>query len=395
MKKRIFILGSLSGIIVTVSLLLSLSTETPSGHSLRDISKNFQATPASAETQPSDALTAAAADALAPRTADENQIISVYKRAKDGVVFITTITMSVDPFDLFPSVQSREGSGSGIIVDAKKGIILTNLHVIQDAQKIEITLADGQNYKARLLGYDNEYDVAVLQLHSPPHNLVSIPFGDSSQLEVGQRVLAIGNPFGLDRTLTTGIISSLNRTVKTGREGGTLMRELIQTDAAINPGNSGGPLLDVSGRLIGINTAILSQSGDSAGIGFAVPINAIRKVLPELIATGKVLRPKLGWVLVDTNQGPMVRRVLPGGPAEASGIQPIERPVDSAFIRGYIRDFERADLIVRVNGAQVRDKQQVEDLVQRANPGSEIVLTVRLGGLSGKERQVRVKPVLG
>ncbi len=335
------------------------------------------------------------ANSIAPRTGDENQIISVYKQAKDGVVFITTISMSVDPFDLFPSVQSREGSGSGIIVDAKKGIILTNLHVIQDAQKIEITMADGQNYKARLLGFDQEYDVAVLQLHSPPGNLVSIPFGDSSTLDVGQRVLAIGNPFGLDRTLTTGIISSLNRTVKTGREGGTLMRELIQTDAAINPGNSGGPLLDTAGRLIGINTAILSQSGDSAGIGFAVPINALKKVLPELIATGKVLRPKIGWVLVDTNQGPMVRRVLSGGPAESAGIQPLEREVDSAFVRGYIRDFDRADLILSVNGKAVRSKEDVEELIQRIPSGSEVVLVVRLGGLHGRERQVRIKPVLG
>jgi len=330
--------------------------------------------------------------APARRTAEEEQIIRVYKAAGDAVVFITTITLTVDPFDLFPAVQPREGSGSGIIVDAKRGIILTNLHVIRDAHKIEITLADGQTYKARLVGYDAEYDIAVLQLHNPPPNLTAIPFGDSARLEVGQRVLAIGNPFGLDRTLTAGIISSLNRTVKTGQ--GTLMKGLIQTDAAINPGNSGGPLLDIEGRLIGINTAILSQSGDSAGIGFAVPINQIRRILPELIATGKVLRPVMGWILVDTTQGVMVRRVLRGSPAEEAQIEPIEREVEAGFIRGYVRDFAKADLIYKVNGRRVYSREEVEESIVSTPPGERVRLTLRRGGIEGAERTVAVRPVL-
>ena len=339
---------------------------------------------------------ASAADdaALAParRSEEEDRIIRAYKATERAVVFITTITLTVDPFDLFPEIQSREGSGSGIIIDGRRGIVITNLHVIQDAQKIEIALEGGQAAKARLLGHDDEYDIAVLQLRDPPARLSAIPFGDSSKLEVGQKVLAIGNPFGLDRTLTTGIISSLNRIVRGNK--GILMKGLIQTDAAINPGNSGGPLLDTEGRLIGINTAILSQSGDSAGIGFAVPINAIAKVLPELIATGKVLRPKMGWVLVDTNQGPMVRRIIKGSPAERSGIQPIEREVQNAFVRGYVRDFDRADLIFKVNGKRVVSREEVDDLVSQASPGSTVTLTVRRGGIDGKEREVDVTPAL-
>lgn len=329
---------------------------------------------------------------LAHRTDEEQRIINVYKRANESVVFITTITLTVDPFEVFPEVRPREGTGSGMIIDSERGIVITNLHVVQDAAKMDIMLANGETRRGRVLGFDNEYDLAVLQLENPPKDLVSLPFGDSARLEVGQRVLAIGNPFGLNRTLTSGIISSLDRTLKAPR--GALMKGLIQTDAAINPGNSGGPLLDTDGRLIGINTAILSQSGDSAGIGFAVPINQIRRILPELIATGKVLRPKMGWVLVDTNQGPMVRRVIPGGPAAKAGVAPIERYVENVFIRGYTRDVDRADLIVKVNGQRVTNSDDVEDLVSSANAREPIAFTLRRGGMDGDERQVNIKPVL-
>lgn len=328
----------------------------------------------------------------ASRTDEEERTIRVYKSASEAVVYITTISLSIDPNDVFMEIQPHEGTGSGIIIDNVKGIILTNLHVIQNAQKIEISLSDGKTYAARLLGFDKEYDISVLQLTNPPKNLVSLPFGDSSKIEVGQRVLAIGNPFGLGRTLTTGIISSLDRTVKSPL--GTVMKGLMQTDAAINPGNSGGPLLDSDGRVIGINTAILSQSGDSAGIGFAVPINQIRRVLPELIATGKVLRPKLGWMLVDTNQGPMVRRVLENGPADKAGIGPIERKVEQVFIKGFVRDYDRADLILKVNGKVVRSADEVDDIVTHTDPNEPIRLTLRRGGRDGPEREVTVQTVL-
>lgn len=327
----------------------------------------------------------------ATRTEEENRTINVYKRASEAVVFITTISLQADPNDLFMEVQPREGTGSGMIIDSKEGIILTNLHVIQDAQRIEISLADGKGYSAKLLGYDREFDIAVLKLMNSPKNLIALDFTDSSKVEVGQRVLAIGNPFGLGRTLTTGIISSLDRSVKSSS--GNVMKGLMQTDAAINPGNSGGPLLDADGRVIGINTAILSQSGDSAGIGFAVPINQIRRILPELIATGKVLRPKIGWMLVDTNQGPMVRRVIQGGPADIAGLQPVERKVEQTFIRGFVRDFDRADLIIKVNGRKVFSADQVDELVQQSE-GKQFTLTLKRGGIDGPERDVTVKPVL-
>ena len=328
---------------------------------------------------------------VARRTEDEERAIQVYKVANEAVVFISTITLTVDPFDVFLEAQPKEGSGSGIIVDGKRGIIITNLHVIQDAHQIEIMLANGKNYSARLMGYDREYDIAVLQLHKPPDTLVNLEFADSSKLEIGQRALAIGNPFGLSRTLTTGIISSLDRTVR--NPSGTLMKGLVQTDAAINPGNSGGPLLDADGRLIGMNSAILSQSGDSAGIGFAVPINQIKRILPELIATGKVLRPDLGWILADTTHGPMVRRLAEGGAADKAGLQPIERKVDNVFVKGYVRDFERADLVSKVNGQPVQNKDQVEDIISQAGAGSAITLGVRRGGSTGPEREVSLKPV--
>lgn len=340
----------------------------------------------------SDRMASAGNESVAFRSVDEQRIIDTYKRVSKGVVFIATETFTVDPQDLFPEVQQREGSGSGFIVDAKKGIVLTNLHVIRGAHKMHIYLGESRAYEARVMGFDNEYDVAVLQIVDPPEDLVEIKFADSSRIEVGQGVLAIGNPFGLNRTLTAGIISSLDRVVKA--PSGSVMKGLVQTDAAINPGNSGGPLLDLDGRVIGINTAILSQSGESAGIGFAIPINSIRRVLPELIATGKVLRPNMGWVLIDTTQGPMVRRVLKESPADRAGIQPVERMVDSVFIRGFVRDIARADLVYAVNGRRVTSSSEIEEIVASSNPQEAIEFTLRRGGERGPERTVSVKPLL-
>lgn len=330
----------------------------------------------------------------ARRTPEEQATIDIYQSTNGAVVFISTVTLTYDPFDFFSEVKPDKGAGTGTLVDAEHGIIVTNLHVIQNAHKIDILLGDGKSYKARLLGYDHQYDIAVLQIKDMPKDgrLRGIPFGDSSKLQVGQRVLAIGSPFGLNRTLTTGIVSSLDRTIKSPT--GTLMKGLIQTDAAINPGNSGGPLLDMDGKLIGINSAILSQSGDSAGIGFAVPINQIKRILPELIATGKVLRPDFGWVLVDTTHGPMVRRVEYGGVAEIAGVQPLERPVPNAFVNGFVRDFEHADLIYKVDGKRVTSKEEVDDIVSGLSKKGEIEFTFRTGSITGPERTVILKPRL-
>lgn len=370
-RRAIFLLGLGALIVFVVGSLVALPSEDSRA-------QNVEILPGGSQT--------------ASRTREEEQTIKVYKTASQAVVFITTISLTVDPSDIFLEVQPTEGSGSGIIVDAAKGIVLTNLHVVQDAQQIQVALLDGRTFQAHRIGFDKEFDIAVIRLVNPPKNLVSLDFSDSSKVEVGQRVLAIGNPFGLGGTLTTGIVSSLDRTVKSPT--GTVMRGLIQTDAAINPGNSGGPLLDGDGRVIGINTAILSQSGDSAGIGFAVPINQIRRVLPELIATGKVLRPKMGWRLVDTTQGPMILRLLEGAPAHLAGLQPIERRVDQVYVKGYIRDFDRADLIIKVNGKAVSTSDEVDGMVQQSAPGTEISLTVRRGGRTGPEREIKVTPVL-
>lgn len=329
----------------------------------------------------------------ASRSAEEQRTIDVYRGVNEAVVFITTITLTYDPFEFFMDYQPREGTGSGVVVDARRGIILTNNHVIGDAHRIEVTLADGNNYKASLVGSDPETDIGVIQIVNPPPTLTAATFGDSANLEIGQRVLAIGNPFGLTRTLTQGIVSSLDRTVKSPT--GSILRGLIQTDAAINPGNSGGPLLDADGRLVGINTAILSQSGDSAGIGFAIPIDGIRKVLPELIRTGKIARPFLGWALVDTNQGPMIFRTQAGGPADKAGLVAIERRVADVFLRGVVRDPNGADLIVAVNDQAVADRSQVDDFVkQNTPPDQPIRLRVRRGGKRGREREVVVRPLV-
>ncbi len=338
---------------------------------------------------------AAETSTIASRTVEEQKTIDAYKRANQAVVFITTKSYELDPFALFDEVRPREGTGTGTIVDASRGIVITNLHVVQSALQsrgtVEITLANGTTAQGALIGYDAETDMAVFQLREPTTGLVSLPYGDSSRLEVGQRVLAIGNPFGLYRSLTAGIISSIDRSMKT--PGGAVLKGLIQTDAAINPGNSGGPLLDADGRLIGINTAILSQSGDSAGIGFAVPINTIKRILPEMIATGKVRRPRMGWQLVDTDQGPMVLRAAPDGVAARGGINPIEQLVLRGQLRGYRRDIDGADLIYRINGERVHNREEVEDTIRGSRPGQPVRLTVRRGGLYGGERDVDLVPV--
>lgn len=333
---------------------------------------------------------------LATRTEEEQKTIDLYKRVNGSVVFITTRSYVVDPFAFFDEVKPQEGTGTGTVIDVQRGIVITNLHVIESALQsggsVEIMLSTGQSSKASLIGYDPESDIAALRVKDLPKGMMGIPYGDSSALEVGQRVLAIGNPFGLYRSLTAGIVSSLDRTMKTPR--GAVLKDLIQTDAAINPGNSGGPLLDADGRLIGINTAILSQSGDSAGVGFAVPINSIKRILPELIATGKVRRPRVGWQLVDTDQGPMVLRVQAESAAEKGGIKPIERVFSSGgFVRGFRRDIEGADLVYKVNGERVRTRDEIEDTIRKIERSQPVRLTLRTGGIYGAEREVSIVPV--
>lgn len=330
------------------------------------------------------------AESLAPRTDEEERTIKIYKQSAHAVALILTKNLTIDPFSGYFFDEGKEGSGSGIVVDAERGILVTNLHVIADASRMEVVLDENQSYQAKLLGYDKDTDLAVLQLKDPPPSLVATPMSDSSILEVGQRVLAIGNPFGLNRTLTTGVISSLNRAVKTP-EGKTL-KGLIQTDAAINPGNSGGPLLDMEGRLIGMNSAIVSSSGDSAGIGFAVPVNVIKRILPELIATGKISKPQIGWVIDETQYGPMVRFVAKGSPAQQAGVEGAYRSVADGFLRGYVVDYRQADLIERVNNEKVSSKDEIEDSIAKSERGKAITFTLRRGGPQGKARTITIVP---
>lgn len=325
---------------------------------------------------------------IAPRTEDEQRVINVYKKARNSVVFISTKTLTQDYFGL----KNDEGTGSGVVIDGEKGIVLTNFHVIGGANKIEVMLENEGVYEAQLVGLDPQDDLAVLKIIKPPKGLQGLDFGDSSKLEVGQRVVAIGNPFGLSRSLTVGTISSLGRALRSPT--GALMQGLIQTDAAINPGNSGGPLLDTAGRIIGVNTAILSRSGDSAGIGFAVASNEIKRVLPELIATGRVLRPDLGWILVDTDQGPMVHRILPGGAAESGNINPILRRIERVFVMGYVTDIARADLVYSINDERVYSKDDVEDLINSLKVGEPVTVELRRGGIRGTSRIVKLIPKL-
>ena len=324
----------------------------------------------------------------APRTDTEQQTIDVYKHVNESVVNIST---KADVMDFF-GTSHQEGSGSGVIVDAKRGLIITNYHVITNAQEIGVTLANGQSYDVKLIGQDPDNELAVLQLIDPPESLVAAELGDSSTLEVGQRVLAIGNPFGLNRTLTAGLVSSLGRTIRS--ENDRLIEDIIQTDAAINPGNSGGPLLDTAGRVIGLNTAILSRSGESAGIGFAIPVNHIVAALPQLLKYGKVLRPKIGVIFIDTEAGPALLYVQPGSPAEDAGLAGARRAIRRGGYGGFVVDLSNADFILQVNGKAITTKADAIDTIAKADPEHEITLQVRRGLSRGRMREVKVKPVL-
>jgi S1-C subfamily serine protease len=263
-------------------------------------------------------------------TPEERVNIGVYEAVNRGVVNITTRSGRGDSIFSFESVS--EGAGSGSVLD-KEGRILTNYHVVAGAAEIAVTLYNGESYEGSVVGQDPINDIAVLRISAPAELLFPMIPGDSSRLKVGQRIFAIGNPFGLERTLTTGIVSSLNRSIP-GRSGRS-MKQIIQIDAALNQGNSGGPLLDSRGRLVGMNTAIASRTGENTGVGFAIPVNTILRVTPELIEHGRVARADLGVARVyETDEGLKIAQLTPGGPAERAGL------------RGILRDGERQDVSV-------------------------------------------------
>ena len=252
-------------------------------------------------------------DVLKDLDPEERQNVLAYAKVNKSVVNITTESEGVGFF----GDETSTGTGSGFVIDTE-GHILTNFHVIQGAVAVRVTLFDGSAHPAKIIGQDASNDVAVLQIKVPPRKLFPVKFGDSSRVMVGQKILALGNPFGLERTLTTGIVSSLDRSLKA--KNGRMIKGIIQTDAAINPGNSGGPLLNSRGQVIGMNTAIISQVGQSAGISFAVPINSITRILKPLIENGRVIRADLGITKVyATGEGLLVMALVDGGPAEQAG----------------------------------------------------------------------------
>ena len=301
---------------------------------------------------------------------DEQNTIDIFRNAAPSVVYITSIAVRRNLFSL-NVYEIPQGTGSGFIWD-RQGRIVTNFHVISDASRLEVTLADHSTWKASLVGAAPDRDLAVLQITAPAGKLQPITVGESKNLLVGQKVFAIGNPFGLDQTLTTGVVSALGReiTAATGRT----IHDVIQTDAAINPGNSGGPLLDSAGRLIGVNTAIYSPSGASSGIGFAVPVGEVNRVVPQIISKGKVLRPGLGVTLANRSltgelglEGVLVLKVLPGTSAEQAGLRGTTQVGDGLVL---------GDIILAVNGRKVTDYDSLRDEVERYQVGETVALTL-------------------
>jgi len=273
-----------------------------------------------------------------------------------------------------PIERETEAAGSGVIVDAREGYVLTNAHVVENATSIEVTTKDNRQFKAKLVGRDPGTDIAVLQIQGS--NLTAVPLGDSDHLQVGDFVLAVGNPFGLGQTVTSGIVSALGRSP--GIEG---YEDFIQTDASINPGNSGGPLVDLQGRIIGINTAIVAPSGGNVGIGFAVPINMARQVMEQLISGGEVKRGQIGVAIQDLTpdiaqalgtthtQGAVIARVVPGSPAERAGLR-------------------TNDLVIAVNGTPIHNGVELRNRVGLSKIGDSVELTIVRGS---SERTVAVR----
>ncbi|MDR1893256.1 MAG: trypsin-like peptidase domain-containing protein [Spirochaetales bacterium] len=328
---------------------------------------------------------------------DEALNIAVYRNTNEAVVNITTETLAFNWF--LEPVPSEGGSGSGSIIDVR-GYILTNDHVVRDAYRVYVTLYDGAQYPGEVIGKDRENDLAVVKFDPGEKALHTISLGTSSLLQVGQKVLAIGNPFGYDRTLTVGVISGMGRPVRT--QDNLIINDMIQTDASINPGNSGGPLLNTRGEMIGINTMIYSPSGGSVGIGFAVPVDTARRVVPELIDHGMVIR---GWIDIEPVQldanivrharlpvsaGLLVSRVTPGGRAEKGGIRGgnLQSPVRYGRNTFYLG----GDIITAINDRRVASLSDLFSVLQNSRPGDKAqVRLVRTGSLGGRAQELTLE----
>jgi S1-C subfamily serine protease len=333
-----------------------------------------------------DAVPVAVQAAPAPVTArgdlaaDERNNIDVFKRVSPSVVHITTLA-AARGFAL-DAMQVPRGMGSGFIWD-QQGHVVTNFHVIEGATGAQVALSDHRTYPATLVGVFPDRDLAVLRIEVPTDKpLQPIMVGESANLEVGQKVYAIGNPFGLDQSLTTGIVSALEREIESVTR--RAIRGMIQTDAAINPGNSGGPLLDSAGRLIGVNTAIYSPSGANAGIGFAIPVDEVNRVVPRLIREGRLVRPTLGIQAappavgkpLGLPEGVIVVGVVPGSPAAAAGIRPFTRAADGSLVAG--------DVITAVDSEKVKSLDNLLEALERRQPGDVVKLAVWRAGTTAE-----------
>lgn len=324
-------------------------------------------------------------------TAEELVNFNVYDSTNRGVVHITTRSARTSAFLLFET--PTEGAGSGSVLD-REGHILTNNHVVRGAREIYVRLYNGEEYPAGVVGSDDLNDLAVIKIEAPEDFLHPISMGDSTQLRVGQKIHAIGNPFGLERTYTVGIVSSLNRQLPTADR--RTMKSIVQIDAAINPGNSGGPLLNNQGEMVGVNVAIASKVGESSGVGFAIPVNTAKRVIPQLIENGRVIRPDIGITRVyKTEEGLLIATVAPEGPADQAGLQGFKlvktRTQRGPFVYEQTRvDQSQADLIVAVDGQTVSSVDQFMTIIETRQPGDEVVVTV----IRDRQRE-DVKVVLG
>lgn len=311
---------------------------------------------------------------LSFQTEDETNNIEIFRAASPSVVFVTNKALArTDRFSLNMQ-EIPQGSGTGFVWD-KTGLIVTNVHVIQGANRVTITLQDQSTWDAELVGVAPDKDLALLRISAPPEKLIPLPLGDSSELEVGRKVAAIGNPFGLDTTLTVGVISALGREINSLSE--RKIRNVIQTDASINPGNSGGPLLNSMGQLIGVNTQIISPSGASAGIGFAIPVNTVKKVIPQLLEYGEEVRPILGiqptpdgWSQQNDIQGLPILTVSEGLPADKAGMTGIQQTRNGGIMLG--------DVILKIDEVEIANSDDLLNALEQHLPGDTVkVVTQR------------------
>jgi S1-C subfamily serine protease len=323
-------------------------------------------------------------------TDDESINVRVYRQASAAVANVLT---KATEYDFFMDPVPVEGAGSGFLIDPR-GYILTNFHVVQEAQSIEVVLGDQTRYVAKFIGADQRNDVALLKIEPKGKTLVALPLGDSSKLQVGQKVLAIGNPFGFQSTLTTGVVSALGRTVQTSQT--TLIDEAIQTDAAINRGNSGGPLINSHGEVIGINSAIYTPSGTTAGIGFAIPVNTAKRIAHDLMTEGRVRQAFLGaqtlsvggWLSealdLPVQEGLLIEEVTKDGPAAVAGLHGGNRAAQAGMQRITIG----GDVIVAIDGQKIGSQSDMNLVLNRKRPGDTVSVTVYRGG---KKMDVPVK----